>query len=254
MAGRVNWLSRLAVARAPVALGGRADARRAVSTLAKVSAVGAGILLRVFYKELSAANRRLLWSRGYWVQLVRDGTRLWKVLLVGGAVSLGVLAAAYDTTPVTHRPRMLWQSRKAMRDLALSVESALYDVYEDQIVDAESDDPRVARTRETLVRLVQAARRHPELGSVMDRLGLKFSLCFIEDEEPRMFVIPSGTVFVFSGMVEEVQDPDAFACMLAHEMVHCLFQHRCEELSQGDVLHVFRAFAYTLGMATGPSL
>lgn len=100
-----------------------------------------------------------------------------------------------------------------------------------------------------LRRLEAAIASHPELGPLQKALDIKFTLEVVENNDPEMFVLPGGNIFVFTGYLDEIHSDDAFACMLAHEIAHALLQHRAEETSMRGAVGALAAVSYMLGFA-----
>merc|ERR1712107_660960 len=50
------------------------------------------------------------------------------------------------------------------------------------------------------------------------------------------FVLPSGNIFVFSGMLDLCKNDDQLAVVLGHEMAHSVIGHTAEKLTRTSVI------------------
>lgn len=105
-----------------------------------------------------------------------------------------------------------------------------------------------------LVRLLDAIEQHEELGPLRRQLGLNFTLDVVENNDPEMFVLPNGAIFVYTGYLNEIKNDDAFAAMLAHEISHALLQHRAEETSAREAIAALATASWAIGFAAISSI
>lgn len=82
--------------------------------IGKLTALGVGFFLRLFYKELSQEHRRLLWSGSYWRHLLSKSPRAVTLSALAVMGASAFVVSSQDTTPVTHRKRYIWTSRKQL--------------------------------------------------------------------------------------------------------------------------------------------
>ena len=67
-----------------------------------------------------------------------------------------------------------------------------------------------------------------------------WSLTILDDETVNAFVLPDGSIYVFTGLVQKFDSIDEIAFVLAHELSHVLLRHGSEKLSiQGVVEFVY---------------
>ncbi|XP_078074612.1 metalloendopeptidase OMA1, mitochondrial isoform X3 [Mustelus asterias] len=80
----------------------------------------------------------------------------------------------------------------------------------------------------------------------------KWSINVVEDPEINAFVMPNGQVFVLTGLFKAVADTDQLACILGHEMAHCLLAHGAEHASIIQLLDFVSLVFLTLIWAVFP--
>ncbi|HPP67027.1 MAG TPA: M48 family metallopeptidase [bacterium] len=53
-----------------------------------------------------------------------------------------------------------------------------------------------------------------------DRRNLKFTFRVIENKEVNAFSVPGGFVYVYTGLLKQIDSPDELACVVGHEIGH----------------------------------
>lgn len=84
-----------------------------------------------------------------------------------------------------------------------------------------------------------------------ERVGqLEWEVRVIESDVANAFVVPSGAVFVYTALLEQLGTRGALAAVLGHELAHALERHSVEKVG---VLCVGSLLVETLGGLFGPS-
>lgn len=68
------------------------------------------------------------------------------------------------------------------------------------------------------------------LAEVCDRRELSYYFQLLEEEEKNAFCIPGGYVYMFRGLLEELENEDQIAFVLAHEIGHIVARHHIKKL------------------------
>eukprot|EP00472_Partenskyella_glossopodia_P014554 CAMPEP_0197519672 /NCGR_PEP_ID=MMETSP1318-20131121/4949_1 /TAXON_ID=552666 /ORGANISM="Partenskyella glossopodia, Strain RCC365" /LENGTH=365 /DNA_ID=CAMNT_0043070799 /DNA_START=167 /DNA_END=1264 /DNA_ORIENTATION=- len=144
--------------------------------------------------------------------------------------------------PITGRMRFLTTSLEDEVKYAEEVNKQYMEQFEGKIL-LESD-PRVARVKNVCFRILNAIgplemALEEELDSSHKDL-MKWSITVVENEAANAFVLPNGSIFVFSGLLELCDSDRAgesrLAAVLGHEISHALLRHGGERISQSQLL------------------
>ncbi|MGD9015573.1 MAG: Maf and M48 domain-containing protein, partial [Candidatus Omnitrophota bacterium] len=69
-----------------------------------------------------------------------------------------------------------------------------------------------------------------KIAQVCDRKEINYYFKVIEDEEINAFALPGGIIYVNRGLIDEVENDDELACVLAHEVGHIVARHSIKKL------------------------
>jgi len=84
------------------------------------------------------------------------------------------------------------------------------------------DDPEVAAYVESVGR---------KIVSVCDRRDIEYHFAAIEKDEMNAFAMPGGYVYVYTGLMKDLDDEAQLAAVLAHEVGHVTARHSTERLT-----------------------
>ncbi|XP_072367110.1 metalloendopeptidase OMA1, mitochondrial isoform X3 [Scyliorhinus torazame] len=188
-------------------------------------------LLWILLKPLKKLTAMLLGRsiRKWWQALPPDKQELlkdtmkrnrWSIVL--GICSLSSLIAIYfwthlDKSPITGRNRLLMFSKRQFLQLAEFEYQSVLENYKDKFLPVT--DPMYETTQFVFNQLIEKNKDIPGVSET------KWSINVVEDPEINAFVMPNGQVFVLTGLFKAVADSDQLACILGHEMAHCLLAH-----------------------------
>ncbi|XP_042887339.1 metalloendopeptidase OMA1, mitochondrial-like [Penaeus japonicus] len=110
-----------------------------------------------------------------------------------------------------------------------------------------ADHPMVKRVSSVGNRLLQANNSIPQLYTKV------WTVTVIDDPTVNCFVLPSGDIIMFRGMMELFDNDDQLAMIIAHEMSHAILEHAAEQLSHGYLLDVLILFPLAFIWAFLPS-
>lgn len=71
--------------------------------------------------------------------------------------------------------------------------------------------------------------------------GMTISLHYFDDETINAFATLGGHIFVFRGLLEQMDSENALAMVLAHEIAHVKHRHPIQALSRGIIIQVLMA-------------
>lgn len=96
-----------------------------------------------------------------------------------------------------------------------------------------TNQTHVAMVKEVGAQLEQAIQRYYTREGLQKQLkDFKWEFNLIEDPQLNAWCMPGGKVVVYTGILPVVQNTDALAVLLGHEMAHALAYHGNERMSQ----------------------
>lgn len=192
--------------------------------LLKFAAVFTGRGLRKWWASLPKNKKR------YFLQEVQkyQGKIMWGAALSGGLVCVYYVAHLVED-PITKRKKFLLFSEKQILQMANIECEAVIENFKGQIITSGhhyNDVLRIAR------RILDANRSLP--GTKRD-----WRVLIIDDKETKnAFVLPTGHIFIFTGMLAAVSNDDQLAAVIGHEMAHALLSHSAEVASKTHLLEL----------------
>jgi metalloendopeptidase OMA1, mitochondrial len=191
-----------------------------------------------------------------------------------GAVSVVASGAAWyachlEDSPVTLRRRYISVGIEDMCRAGRKQADALVAelAREDRLV--ALDDPVFLQVEKITDRLVDGLVFHPDIIDEVDRLEafgrdtFEWKLHIIHggpdlkgrpslSDEVNAFVLPDGSIFVYTGILDACGNEDALAVVLAHEMAHAICHHSAETVSNGGPVlvatSILTAILWSLGL------
>nr|XP_014348003.1 PREDICTED: metalloendopeptidase OMA1, mitochondrial [Latimeria chalumnae] len=189
-----------------------------IKPLKKLLAMLVGRGIRIWWGRLSPDQQNLF----------KEGVRRnkWKIILTLGGFGLASVAYVFshlDKSPVTRRTRLLVFKKEHFNEL-IAVEYNLWmEEYKDKML--PETDPRFQAVLKIVHHL---AERNKDIREVAE---MNWVVHVIENPERNAFVLPSGQVFVFTGLLEAVDDIHQLAFVLGHEVAHAVLGHGAEQAS-----------------------
>ena len=86
------------------------------------------------------------------------------------------------------------------------------------------------------------------VASVSDRKEVSYTFRVIDDDDVNAFALPGGYIFIFRGLIEEVESDDELASVIAHEIAHVVARHSIKRLQGGigfNILQILMATTRT---------
>lgn len=128
-----------------------------------------------------------------------------------------------ETTPITHRHRVMLMSREEEERLGAVAFQELMQEHKNHLL------PLTHPLSQAVLRVGRAIVSHCELRDVW---SWRFYV-IDSDSTPNAMVLPGGAVFVFSGITRAAQSDDMLAAVLGHEIAHVLARHSAEKATVG---------------------
>ncbi|KAL4000259.1 cytochrome c oxidase subunit 6a [Sarotherodon galilaeus] len=196
-----------------------------IKPLQKIMAIILGRSIRKWWVALPD-NRRQLMRKYAW-------QKRWH--LAGGAGVAIMIVALFllthlDESPLTGRTRLLVFSKENYMEMAALTSDAYMEEYAELLVPVT--DPR----HQVVERVVQLlAQRNKDIPEVSD---ISWTVHVVQSPNVNAFVLPNGSVFMFTGMLEAIADAHQLTIILGHEMAHALLGHAAEQASVSHVLEL----------------
>jgi predicted Zn-dependent protease len=68
--------------------------------------------------------------------------------------------------------------------------------------------------------------------------GFPFSFAVLEDKSVNAFALPGGPMFIFSGLIKNVDSEAQLAAVMSHEMAHVVLRHGTHEASKANLVQL----------------
>lgn len=150
-----------------------------------------------------------------------------KKVYTTGALAAGGLALAYEShvqeCPITHRRRFVALTPDQAKKIGDSNFKDILEEHKENIVD--ENHPVYDKVAGVANKILKANK---DLRQIYDKT---WTLTVIHDVQENAFVLPSGNIFVFTGMIEACENSDELGIVLSHEIAHVVLGHVEEKLT-----------------------
>lgn len=131
--------------------------------------------------------------------------------------------------PITKRKKFLIFSEKQILQMANIESEAVIENFSKQVVTSGFQYNRV----------VKVARKILDANKDLPGTERQWKVLIIDDPDTmNAFVLPSGHIFIFTGMLQVVNNDDQLAAIIGHEMAHALLSHSAEIASKTHILEL----------------
>lgn len=159
----------------------------------------------------------------------RQNSRSWGTL---GVLLVALVAYGYEShleeCPITHRRRFVALRKDQMEKIADAEFEELLTKFENELL--PEHHPYYDRVARVATRILKA---NQELPQVKEK---NWTISVIGEDERNAFVLPSGNIFVYTGMLSVCENDDQLGVVLSHEIAHTLLGHAAENLSYLNLL------------------
>ena len=208
--------------------------------LARLTAAFFGKSVRVWWKRLPA-NRKL--------EVKNKLLEHKKKIGFAGTSFFGGLVYAYEShvqeCSVTGRRRFVALYPDQVKKISKQEFEASLDEYKSDIL--HNKHPSYERVVRVSNRLLHANR---DIRQIYDKT---WTVTVVDLPIQNAYVLPSGNIFVFRGMLDFCRNDDALAVILAHEMAHAIIGHGAEKLTRASFISWIMLVPMALLWAVIPS-
>ncbi|KAI0236659.1 Metalloendopeptidase OMA1, mitochondrial [Lamellibrachia satsuma] len=211
-----------------------------VKPVAKAATIVTGRKFRIWWRALPE-HQREVWKH----RLSLSKNRI--------AIIVGVLTAAgivnYIThvheAPITKRKRYIGFTPEQFIDIAELEYDRQMEASKGHVL--RGDHPYCNRVMRVAQKIVA---KNQDLDFMRNQ---KWTVIVVDSSEQNAFILPTGHIFVYTGLLNIVQNDDQLAMVLAHEMAHALLNHAAEQVSVAQLLDVMIIFVMAAIWAFMPS-
>ncbi|BGP21417.1 metalloendopeptidase [Rhodotorula toruloides] len=108
--------------------------------------------------------------------------------------------------------------------------------------------PQARFVQGVVQRIIRANNLEDKVG------GMGWKTFVVKDDSTKnAFVLPNGTIFVFTGILPVAADADGLACVLGHEIAHQVVRHSAERMSGMKVFYALALLLSSFGIDMGLS-
>ena len=132
----------------------------------------------------------------------------------------------------------------ALRPLLISEddEIKLGNSFKAQILSDTREYPQY-NGNQAVIRFVDSVGKY--LASVQDeRPNLPFTFTILDKDEINAFAIPGGHIFVYTGLLRNIESTSELAGVLAHEIAHITLYHGVNKMVQGEALNLVNTILF----------
>ncbi|KAK7793882.1 hypothetical protein R5R35_003566 [Gryllus longicercus] len=192
--------------------------------LTKFLAIAFGRSIRMWWKRLPVVQRET------YVRTLKQRKLLYLALLTpvpAGAVYFYI--AHIEETPITKRKRFIAFSNEQVLQLAEIEQKVITDEHERSILPAAH--PAYCRVLRVVSRLLDSNK---DVEGINEHL---WRIIVVDDKDiANAFVLPNGTIFIYTGMLEMCTNDNQLSIVLAHEMSHTILGHTAERMSHAQLV------------------
>ena len=150
-------------------------------------------------------------------------------IVCGAAIALGLAMAGCATTGPGGKKSVILIGETEERDIGAKMAAQIRT--EKQIVSDRVVTDYVNRTGQHIARL-------------SDRPGIAYQFSVIESKDVNAFALPGGYVYVYTGLMRQLDTQAQLAGVLAHEISHIVARHSVKQLQEGMGFQILSALVF----------
>jgi len=208
--------------------------------LARVATVVLGKVARRRWRQLPGGRRA--WLQGL------AARHKGKVAVVGATVVAGGwqgYTSHLQECPVTGRTRFVALTPEQMKKIGRQEFEQLLEELEGEVL--AHTHPLYTRVTRVANRLLQGNK---DLRQIYDK---QWTVTVVDNPTRNAFVLPSGNIFVYRGMLDLCKNDDMLAVILGHEMAHAVLGHTAEKLTLVSFLNLVLLLPFAMLWALLPN-
>ena len=210
-------------------------------------------------RGLVAIGARL--GRSWWKRLTPERRAAWRAsvgrrkgLIYGGVGTLALGSAGFyyshvESTPITGRKRFLMFTRD---DVVKMIDEERKELIKELIGDnliLATNNPTYQHVLSVISQIL--GKNWEKWGPIFE--GLHWSLYVVDSPQVNALCLPSGEIFVFTGLLAACHNKEELAFILSHEISHAVLGHGIEALSKRGIIDFFTLFLVATIWAIVPS-
>ncbi|KAJ9597752.1 hypothetical protein L9F63_011360, partial [Diploptera punctata] len=205
-----------------------------IKPLGKIAAIVFGKTIKVWWLKLPPERR----------ETIRLGVRKnrWKFYTIFGLIPSGFLlyyVAHLEENPITGRRRFIIVSEEQMMNFAQLELEAQIEAHQGNFL--PPSHPAFKRVTNVCNRLLKSNR---DMKQIQSR---KWLVTVVDEPSVKnAFVLPTGHIFMFTGLLSECMNDDQLSIILAHEMSHVILNHSAEQISNLGFLDMILVIPFLL--------
>ncbi|KAL5489673.1 hypothetical protein EMCRGX_G018791 [Ephydatia muelleri] len=180
------------------------------------------------------------WRKGVWAHMSAR-----KRYILGGVAACSLGGVVYywvhlEDTPITHRRRFVMFTREQVASLIEEEKDVIRTMISGGVSELSPDHEMYRHVALIAMRIITR-------NELAEEKGFKWNVHVIDD--PRIvnaICLPSGDIFVFTGLVKACQNKEELALIMSHEIAHAVLGHGLEVLSSRAVVDFFSLFVVGL--------
>lgn len=181
-------------------------------------------------------------SRKWWAKLTPEQKKLvysyiarhQSKIISTSLISIGLTYIYYflhlETCPITGRQKFIIVKPSQLKEMAALAKDSIIDEYGNKVL--TSRHPLYSRAGAVVKQILDANKVYT------DHFNYKYPITIIDEPTMNAFVLPDGSIFIFTGLFQVCQTDDELATILAHELSHTLLKHVAEKISNKTLLEI----------------
>ncbi|XP_069334097.1 metalloendopeptidase OMA1, mitochondrial [Eulemur rufifrons] len=171
----------------------------------------------------------------------------WKLFL--GLSSFGLVFLVFyfthlEVSPITGRSKLLLLGKEHFRLLSeLEYEAWMEEFKNDMLTEK---DARYLTVKEVVYHLIECNKDIPGISEI------NWVIHVVDSPDINAFVLPNGQVFIFTGLLNSVNDIHQLSFLLGHEIAHAVLGHAAEKASLVHLLDFLGMIFLTMIWAICP--
>eukprot|EP00624_Nannochloropsis_granulata_P002474 evm.model.NODE_22511_length_10312_cov_32.033165.2 len=156
------------------------------------------------------------------------------ILLIPTGLGGAFFVSHLESAPLTGRTQLVFLDTTQEMELGAMAASQVYKAEKDHILPRSA--PETIMVHDISVGLLKSLKQQiqgqgEDAARLRDRITeMQWEVSVIDSDVVNAFVVPSGSIFVYTGLLEQVQTTGALAFILGHEISHALARHSVEKM------------------------
>ncbi|XP_053415482.1 LOW QUALITY PROTEIN: metalloendopeptidase OMA1, mitochondrial-like [Nycticebus coucang] len=205
----------------------------------KLLAIIVGMGIRKWWQALPPNKKELL----------KESIKKNKWKLFFGLSSFGLLFIAFyfthlEMSPIIGRRKLLLMGKEHFRLLSELEYKAWMEEFKDDMLTEK--DGRFLAVKEVVYHLIECNKDIPGISEI------NWIIHVVDSPDINAFVLPNGQVFIFTGLLNSVNDTHQLSFLLGHEIAHVVLGHAAEKASLVHLLDFLGMIFLTMIWAVCP--